>query len=276
MKKKDKIVVLDDYKAGSAKGTAENENTNNPKKQRRLRNPWLWRILGVVLLILSILYLLGSLPFFQVAEIEVEGSASLPDDKVVALSGIQPGDNMFYLNTWSAKHDLKQNPFVEGVTIQRTMPDKVTIHIKERKSVGYIVTVDGYVQVGENGRLLAIQQTLNNYNLPVISGVDLSELPPIGGYIENEKLMQALEVLQNCDQSLLDNIAELNVSQDRCILAYTNQQLEVRLGGLDNIEQRLKDLDEILTNIVGTKVAADQILYIDMRYEGSPVIKLRS
>ena len=58
--------------------------------------------------------------------------------------------------------------------------------------------------------------------------------------------------------------------------AYTNQKLEVRLGGLDNIEQRLQDLNEILTEVVGTTVMADQILYIDMRYEGSPLIKLRS
>ena len=101
-------------------------------------------------------------------------------------------------------------------------------------------------------------------------------MPPIGGFIQNEKLKQALEILQNCDQSLLDNIAELNVGQDYYILAYTNQKLEVRLGGLDNIEQRLQDLNEILTEVVGTTVMADQILYIDMRYEGSPLIKLRS
>ena len=85
-----------------------------------------------------------------------------------------------------------------------------------------------------------------------------------------------MEILQNCDQSLLDNIAELNVGQDYYILAYTNQKLEVRLGGLDNIEQRLQDLNGILTNVVGTTIASDQILYIDMRYEGSSVIKLRS
>lgn len=276
MKKTDKIVVLEDYKSHTESDVPMEKTRPVPKKRFRLRSPKLVKLFGLLVSVLALLYLLGCLPFFQVAEIAVEGVSALPDDKVIALSGIEAGDNFFYLNTWDAKKDLLQNPFVEAVKIRRTLPNKVTIVITERKSIGYIVTTDGYIQVGEDGRLLAIQQTLSNYKLPVISGIDLSELPAIGGFIENEKLKQALEILQNCDQSLLDNIAELNVGQEYYILAYTNQKLEVRLGGLDNIEQRLQDLNGILTNVVGTTIASDQILYIDMRYEGSSVIKLRS
>lgn len=276
MKKTDKIVVLDDYKSPTESEVPMKKAKPAAKKRFRLRSPKLMKLLGLMIGVLALLYLLGCLPFFQVAEITVEGSTALTADKVIGLSGLETGDNFFYLDTWKAKKDLMQNPFVEAVKFRRTLPNKVTIVITERKSIGYIVTTDGYIQVGEDGRLLAIQQTLSNYNLPVISGIDLSELPAIGGFIENEKLRQALEILQNCDQSLLDNIAELNVGQEYYILAYTNQKLEVRLGGLDNIEQRLQDLNGILTNVVGTKIALDQILYIDMRYEGSPVIKLRS
>ena len=276
MKKTDKIVVLDDYKSNAERNMPMENAKMVSKKRLRFRRPKLIKVLGLAVAFFALLYLLGCLPFFQVSEIAVEGTTALTVDKVISLSGIQTGDNFFYLDTWNAKKDLKQNPFVEDVKIRRMLPNKVTIVVTERKSIGYIVTTDGYIQVGEDGRLLAIQQTLSNYNLPVISGIDLSELPAIGGFIENEKLKQALEILQNCDQSLLDNIAELNVGQEYYILAYTNQKLEVRLGGLDNIEQRLQDLNGILTNVVGTKIASDQILYIDMRYEDSPVIKLRS
>ena len=276
MKKTDKIVVLDDYKSNAERNMPMENAKMVSKKRLRFRRQKLIKVLGLTVTFFALLYLLGCLPFFQVSEIAVEGTTALTVDKVISLSGIQTGDNFFYLDTWNAKKDLEQNPFVEDVKIRRMLPNKVTIAVTERKSIGYIVTTDGYIQVGEDGRLLAIQQTLSNYNLPVISGIDLSELPAIGGFIENEKLKQALEILQNCDQSLLDNIAELNVGQEYYILAYTNQKLEVRLGGLDNIEQRLQDLNGILTNVVGTKIASDQILYIDMRYEGSPVIKLRS
>lgn len=276
MKKTDKIVILDDYKLDAERERSMENAKSMPKKRFRLRSPRLVKCLGLAIGFFALLYVLGCLPIFQVSEIAVEGTTALSDEKAISLSGIQKGDNFFYLDVWNAQKDLKANPFVEKVKIRRSLPNKVTIVITERKSVGYIVTTDGYIQVGEDGRLLAIQQTLSNYNLPVISGVDLSELPAIGGFIENEKLKQALEILQNCDQSLLDNIAELNVGQEYYILAYTNQKLEVRLGGLDHIEQRLQDLNGILTNVVGTQIASDQILYIDMRYNGSSVIKLRS
>lgn len=267
MEKMDKIIVLDSYKSDTTQEVSAAAPSSTKKRKRRLRFSK-GKFLGAVILFLAILYLLGSFPFFQVKSITVEGVASLPADKAISLSGIEEGDNIFYLNTWRVKKSLMQSPFVEHVAVRRHLPDKVVLVITERKSIGYIVTSDGYIQVGEGGRLLAIQQTLSDYNLPVISGVDLSELPTIGGFIENEKLKQALEILQNCDQRLLDNIAELNVGQDYYILAYTNQKLEVRLGGLDDIEQRLQDLNEILTKVVGTKIAADQILYIDMRYAG--------
>ncbi len=249
MKKTDKIVVLDDYKSNAERNMPMENAKMVSKKRLRFRRPKLIKVLGLAVAFFALLYLLGCLPFFQVSEIAVEGTTALTVDKVISLSGIQTGDNFFYLDTWNAKKDLKSKIlFVEDVKIRRMLPNKVTIVVTERKSIGYIVTTDGYIQVGEDGRLLAIQQTLSNYNLPVISGIDLSELPAIGGFIENEKLKQALEILQNCDQSLLDNIAELNVGQEYYILAYTNQKLEVRLGGLDNIEQRLQDLNGILTN----------------------------
>jgi cell division protein FtsQ len=281
MKKTDKIIVLEEYKSNAERVASRSEAIQNehpvPKKQRvRVKKHRFLKIIGGVALFFAFLYLLGCTPLFQVNGFDVEGNFSLTDEKVIALSGIEPGDNIFYVGLGSARRSLRENPFVEDVTIRRKLPDRIVVQLTERRSVGYIVTTDGYVQVGEDGRLLAIQQSLSNYSLPVISGVELSELPAIGGFIQNEKLKQALEVLQHCDQSLLNNIAELNVGQDYYILAYTNQKVEVRLGGLDNIEQRLQDLNQILTTVVGTQIAVDQILYIDMRYEGQPVIKLRT
>ena len=289
MENKSKIIVLDDYRANVQKAAADTEPPQDMEREpeehqsqegrvhrkKRLRVKRM-KTIGIVLCVSLLLFLISGLPVFQVKTITVNGNHALSSDKIIAISGFSEGDNLFRLSTGKAKQQLKNNPFVERVRIRRVLPDELVIEITERPSVGYIVTSDGYIQVDGDGRLLAIQQSLSNYRLPVISGVGLDELPELGGFIQNEKLKQALEILQNCDATLLNNIAELNVGQDYYILLYTNQQLEVRLGGLDNIEQRLKDLNKILTEVVGTKIASDKILYIDMRYENSAaVIKLR-
>lgn len=276
MKEKEKIVVLNDYKSHAKGEIPVKQAEKVPKRRFRSKGVRIIKLICLAGILGGVFYLLGYLPFFQINEIDVEGNQALTDEKVVLLSGIQSGENFFYVNTWAAEKRLRVNPFVEGVKVRRALPNKLKIIVTERKAIGYIVTSDGYAQVDQEGRLLAIQQTLSNYNLPVISGVQFSELPAIGGFVKNEKLMQALEILRECDETLLSNIAELNVGQEHYILAYTNQKLEVRLGGLDQIEQRLQDLNQILTTVVGQTIAADQILYIDMRYEGSPIIKLRS
>lgn len=293
MENNNKIIVLDEYRTSAQETAAEpgvkpdmkpeiesNDSDNGGQAGRVVRKKQLRvkriKIISGILLSVVLLFVISWLPVFQVQTITVTGNDALSTEKVIALSGLEQGDNLFWCSAGEAKRQLRHNPFVEKVSIRRALPDEIVIQVTERKSIGYIVTVDGYIQVDADGRLLAIQQSLSNYRLPVISGVGLNELPELGGFIQNEKLKQALEILQSCDAALLDNIAELNVGQEQYILLYTNQQLEVRLGGLENMEQRLKDLDKILTEVVGTKIASDQILYIDMRYENSSaVIKLR-
>ena len=286
MENNNKIIILDDYRPNAQENNDVTENSQvrqeeniapngRVKRKKQLRVKRLKCIVAIVLSCVM-LFLASWLPIFQVQTIKIVGNYALSEDKVLNLSNIGLGENLFWCDTRTAKKQLKHNPYVENVAIRRVLPDELVVELTERKSVGYIVTQDGYVQVDKDGRLLSIQQSLSNYRLPVISGVGLHDLPELGGIIQNEKLRQALDILQNCDVSLLDNIAELNVGQEYYILMYTNQQLEVRLGGLDNMEQRLKDLNQILTEVVGTKIASDRILYIDMRYENSSaIIKLR-
>lgn len=291
MENNNKIIILDNYRATAQEKPTDNdvqqsmEGAQSEQEQcetvsrvvlkKQLRTKRL-KMVGAILLSGILLFGISWLPIFQIQTITVTGNDALSTEKVISLSGLSHGDNLFWCDATTAKKQLRHNPFVEKISIRRALPDEIILQITERKSVGYIMTTDGYVQVDREGRLLAIQQSLGNYRLPVISGVGLNELPELGGIIQNKKLKQALDILQSCDVALLDNIAELNVGQEYYVLLYTNQQLEVRLGGLENLEQRLKDLNKILTEIVGVKYASDQILYIDMRYENSAaVIKLR-
>ena len=274
---KNKIVVLNEYKAGSEKEQAYEEDDElyqDMPKHRHIRKSAV--VLLTLLVALVVLLLISALPYYQISKITVEGTHSLTNDKVIELSGVEQGKSIFYVRTHKAEKQIQESAFIKDVTVQKLYPNQVKIKVKEIKSLGYIVTPDGYMQISEDGQLLAIQQTLNDYSLPVISGVKLSKIPAVGGKIEDDNLSKALEILSNCDQTLLHNIAELNVADDYNIIAYTNEKIEVRLGGLVNIEQRLQDLDEILNTVVGTRIPIMQILYIDMRYDGAPVVKLRT
>ena len=161
------------------------------------------------------------------------------------------------------------------MTVKRRLPDRIVIDIVERKPVGAVVTTNGYIQVSADGRLLSISPTIGKYNLPVISGVQLSEIPAPGNIIQNDNLTKALQIISESDQELLNNLAELNVGQADQVMACTNEGIEIRLGDVDDIEIRLLDLNDILKDIVKQKIRAEDIEYIDMRYLDAPVIKLK-
>ncbi|MBQ3199222.1 MAG: FtsQ-type POTRA domain-containing protein, partial [Firmicutes bacterium] len=191
---KNKIIVLNDYRTAAqespddsgvqhhaeetAREAAEPASEGRVVRKRKIRVKRM-KVLGGTLLAVLLLFGISWLPVFQVQQITVTGNDALSTDKVIAISGLEQGDNLFWCGAGEAKKQLRHNPFVKQVSIRRALPDELVIQITERPSVGYIVTIDGYVQVDAEGRMLAIQQSLSDYRLPVISGVGLNELPEL-------------------------------------------------------------------------------------------------
>lgn len=276
MNKQRKVVPLNEYRQGAETQTSKSKTKKKKKRRFRLNKRKFFRFLLLIILCSGGIYGIGSSPLFDLRSIEVEGNRTVSSEKVVSLSQIVLGENYFVISKDKVEKNLEQYPFIETATMKKKLPNCIVITIVERPAVGYIVTSNGYIQVSADGRMLAIQQRLDDYNLPVISGIELNDLPTLGGVIENDKFKQALKVISSCDEELLHNIAELNVSQEHYILAYTNQKIEVRLGDMDDIESRLNDLNDIIKNIVDSKIPEENIQYIDMRYQGYPYIKMKS
>lgn len=272
-----KVVDLADYKnrAGQAPESQRPAGGTPPKPPRRrlrLRLPK-----GLLLTALGIvgIYLLLHSQLFSVKTIDVNGNSIVPDEKIVELSEIVAGERLYAVNIKDSAKKIGYYPYVESVTVKRRLPNRIVIDIVERKPVGAVVTTNGYIQVSADGRLLSIAPTIGKYNLPVISGVQLSEIPSPGNIIQNDNLTKALQIISESDQELLNNLAELNVGQADQVMACTNEGIEIRLGDVDDIEIRLLDLNDILKDIVKQKIRAEDIEYIDMRYLDAPVIKLK-
>lgn len=272
-----KVVDLADYKNRAGQAPEEQRPAGGtppkpPRRRLRLRLPK-----GLLLTALGIvgIYLLLHSQLFSVKTIDVTGNSIVPDEKIVELSEIAAGERLYAVNIKDSAKKIGYYPYVESVTVKRRLPDRIVIDIVERKPVGAVVTTNGYIQVSADGRLLSISPTIGKYNLPVISGVQLSEIPAPGNIIQNDNLTKALQIISESDQELLNNLAELNVGQADQVMACTNEGIEIRLGDVDDIEIRLLDLNDILKDIVKQKIRAEDIEYIDMRYLDAPVIKLK-
>ena len=269
-----KVVDLAEYKERNINEVPTKTLPKIKKKRRFHFVQFLKFCLAITFMVVGS-YFFSCLPIFNVSSIVVEGNTSVDSQKIIELSEIKEGDNLFQVSKKDSEEMIALYPYIESVHIRKKLPNKIVIDVVERQAVGVVVTSDGYIQVSQEAIMLTIQPNLGNYNLPVISGIDLTDIPSPGQVIENENINQALKIISSCDADLLNNIAELNVGQENYILAYTNQGVEIRLGDVESIEAKMKDLNDILNDIVSQKVVEKNIQYIDMRYQGAPVIKMK-
>lgn len=93
--------------------------------------------------------------FFRVAKVEVVGNSIYTAEEVVEASGIGTGDNLFFINRFSAASRIfSKLPYVDKAKVTRALPNRVTITIQESSAMAYVQADDGYWVVDQNCKLL--------------------------------------------------------------------------------------------------------------------------
>lgn len=221
-------------------------------------------ILFVFLILLTAFILLGS-PIFEIHEITVSGNHSLPADKLINLSGITTGTNIFNVKLKEAAGRLRTLPLIKDVRLYRQLPSRVVIQVEERQPVALIPAGNGFVQVDGEG--VCLQESSVDGSLPVITGLDPGEAVP-GQVVKDERLTIALKVVQQLPASLLPNLSEVHVSREGLVVLYTLGGIECRLGTGDNLPAKISMLIQVLDQV---KKQDRPVEYVDL--SGVPVVK---
>ncbi|KJS19253.1 MAG: hypothetical protein VR72_19770 [Clostridiaceae bacterium BRH_c20a] len=238
------------------------------KNNYKIPNP----VIYIFLVAVGLYFFIHS-PFFTIENINVTGNYLLDTEKILNLSQVNKGQNLIKIDKKEIIKRISVHPFVKEVEIKRGLPDTLKINVIERKPVGLLVCPDGFIQVSKEGVFLALIHDIGEYNLPVISGIDLEQLPGPGQVIKNDELSLALGIISESFQELLNDIVEINIENKGHILAYTLDGIEIRLGSLENISEKLYDLNHILEDFNTKGLDDSNIEYIDLRFSGPPVIK---
>lgn len=246
-----------------------NYSIEKSKRRRRKFKPM--RAVYFFLTIVGIYFFLHS-PIFNIQNIVIVGNNYLPSEKVLKLSQVSQGDNLFKIDKEDIKDNISVHPLVKDIKIDRRLPHTLNITIIERRPIGLLVCKDGFIQVSETGVFLSLINDIGTYKLPVISGVSMDVLPGPGQVIQNQGLKNALGILASISSDLLENLAEINVADSKHILAYTLQGIEIRLGSEENVQDKLQQLQDILEQIINKEIDERSIEYIDLRISGRPII----
>jgi cell division protein FtsQ len=212
----------------------------------------------------------ASASFFQVRNVEVQGSSRVSADEIQALvrkevekSGVWRAD----LSGMNAR--LERLPWIRTAVVSRVLPDRIRVRIVERVPRAVVRTASGRFRwVDEDAVLLG--EMLPTDQIPSFFLRGLNEEDPEGARKENsERVAKFLELQRDWDAAgLSERVSEVNLIDVRDIraqLAGDNSQIEVRLGSQDHLK-RLKDALEVLDGHTQSS-RGPQISYIDLSQE---------
>lgn len=195
---------------------------------------------------------------FAVKEISIEGGERIKPAEVRSLIGIRVGENIFAADLRGAEGALLRLPGVRRAKVRRVLPSRIVVSLEERRPFAVVSFQDRYWWVDREGYLLEEAQP-QDVDKPLLSDVGASEAGR-GRQLDGRSL-RAFQALFGMDENLLDRFSQFSLQSDSPeLLLQAKEGFQVKLD-LDNLAERLKLLQRLLTVIDGS-----HYLYIDLRF----------
>ena len=106
--------------------------------------------------------------FFRVSDIEVNGNVHYTDSEIIRAIDIEEGDNLFFFDRFAAlSRVFAKLPYIEEVTVERKLPNKVIIDVTESTALAYLSLGDENWTIDHNCKVLgkASEDELSNLTL---------------------------------------------------------------------------------------------------------------
>lgn len=247
--------------------TSRNRDSGLRRKGRFNRNAFISLLLILALLVGGFVFIHSS--YFTVGKIEVRGNDHLQEEEIFQIADIDPAINIFKIDKNMVRKRLLQDLRIEEVTIVRKFPTTIILTIKERRTVAFMPTNYGFVQVDRQGYALAVLRSIKSMGMPMITGIRLMNTK-VGDRIE-QSTYPVLEMLGEMDEDALNALSEINISNSAAITGYTIDAIPIRLGAMVHPAEKAKLLSSVLKDVRQQKLMVE---YIDIA-SGTPVLKFK-
>lgn len=209
------------------------ENKRRSRRRQLQASPW-FGPMSFILICLSIVVAMSI--FFRVQVIEVEGNYDYTDEQVVEATGIDTGDNLFFLNRIGAvSRMLARLPYIQEATISRVLPDKVIISVKESNAVATVQSETSAWMIDRNCKLMTAVTESEALGLIPVTGIK-AILPGVGDLIQVEegdeaKIEYLSEILLEIEvRDLQTRISNLDISDVNNPTFMLDDRFYVKLG----------------------------------------------
>jgi len=188
-------------------------------------------------------------PDYFLREINFATDGALTREQVLGVANITEGRNIFTVDLGHARAAIEQMPQVENAVVQRTLPNRMSITLRERRPIAWIAargeedpsSSDRSFMIDARGIVLRSRMLLPEYfHLPVISGFETGNLVP-GERVNDLGMQAALELIRLDADSTRFQAQNIDLSKGYCLIVTDQQRAKITFG-LDRIDKQLDRL----------------------------------
>ncbi len=255
------------------------------------------KIVGGILAALAVLAVVAIVVInsglFAATDIQIEGSEHVTKHDAMQLINLPENTSLFNVNPDQITEDLKQNPWVSGVDVQRRFPHTLIITPTERKvtAIAYISSDDlawaigdddtwiaplsTSVEVDDQGNVVTTGEGANtltgidaalalakHYGAVLLTDVS-ADVEPVSGQAVSSKAVKAgLDYVRGFSGEFLAQIKDISIPSVEAISANLDNGVEVSLGDSDDITKKERVVTKLLSQVEG-------VTYINVRSPGN-------
>jgi cell division septal protein FtsQ len=213
----------------------------------------------------------ASTTFFRLRNIEVSSAKRLTRDEILALVGVQSGQDLARLNLKRMGEQLALNPWVETVRIHRYFPDRLSISVTEREPLA-IVNMGFIYYLDKKGTVFKVLNQGDRLDYPVVTGFSEEDMNtnPAGTREALKTTCELLRILRDKGAFILADVSEIHYDKGYGFTLFTNSgALPVKVGSGD-FAGKIDRFARIYKDLMAQRAS---LHYIDLDYTDKIVVK---
>ena len=251
------MVINMTNKNNKPKRKIQDENERKIQKKKK-RNKKIIKWTSIIVLVIAGLIFTFASPIFNISEIKVENNKALSAEKIISLSRLSKGKNIFRFLKSDVEKNIKEDTYVEDVTITRNLPGTVVINVKERNRDFSVKLMNSFAYINNQGYILEISE--EDIGIPVLQGIETPEenIQPGNRLDTNDlkKLEVVISIMTLAKENEMESkIKTIDISNKNEYILYLEDNKMANLGNSKNLNTKMlyvKKLMELEAGKEGT------------------------
>lgn len=268
--------------------SSKTQKRKRSQKQKGLRLSHIivcFKVVGICFLfLLATAIALSFTSLFKIEAIEVEASAHVSQEDAISLAQVPEDANLLNINPFALTAQLKKNPWVESIDVERVFPHtlKLVIHEKIVEALipmsntqtvwalspdkTWIQPVDVSSQNADSLLDAALKIAIEQ-GCFVVANITDELNPKPGETCDNERINLSYQINSTLTDDLSSQVVQYDIPNTEAITLMLKSGVEIAIGSTSQLDTKEAVVMQLLSSY------ENQITYINVRNPAKPAYK---